>query len=84
MLIMKLIKFGFLTALILSLSGCFADDNDTPKYGKDSNLPFNCRAYIQFAINEYRAGKYTADSTMAAIERNCGANGHSWKNVRER
>ena len=74
----------FLLAVTIFLSGCIADDNDTPKYGKESNLPLNCRAYIQFAINEYRAGKYSADSTFAAIERNCGANGHSWKNIRDK
>jgi hypothetical protein len=77
-------RLGVLAVFTILLSGCFADDNDAPKYGKDSKLPLNCRAYIQFAIDEYRAGKYTADSTFVAIERNCGVNGHSWKNIREK
>ena len=72
-----------LTFISLTLVSCgLSDDNDAPVYGKDSGLPLNCRAFVQFAIDEYRAGKYTADSTMAALERNCGANGWSWKNKR--
>ena len=67
----------------LLLSSCgLSDDNDAPVYGKDSGLPVNCRAFVQYAINEYRAGKYSADDTMIALERNCGANGWSWKNKR--
>lgn len=76
------IKLLLLASATLLLTACGGDDNATPVYGKDSGLPVNCRAYIQFAINEYRAGKYTADDTFSAIERNCGANGHSWKDRR--
>ena len=65
----------------LFLSGC-ADDNDDPKYGAQSGLPINCRAYVQFSINEYRAGKFSADALVAGLERNCGANGQIWKNRR--
>ncbi len=73
----------FYVGLILStglLAGCISgDDNDVPRYGKQSGLPSNCRAYVQFAIDEYRAGKHTANATMAGLERNCGANGSTWK-----
>ena len=70
-------------AFLLSSCG-FSDDNDIAVYSKDSGLPVNCRAYVQFAINEYRAGKYSANDTFSALERNCGANGWSWKNIREK
>ena len=77
-------KFKQILLVILVLSGCTAsDDNDAPVYAKDSGLPINCRAFVQFAINEYRAGKYSANDTMSALERNCGSNGWSWKNIRE-
>lgn len=56
-----------------------ADHNAKPTYGK-SGLPSNCRAYIQYAINGYRQGQYSADDTMAAMERNCGINGWLWGN----
>lgn len=72
----------FYVGLVLStglLTGCLSgDDNAVAKYGK-TGLPANCRAYVQFAIDEYRAGKHTADATMAGLERNCGANGWTWK-----
>jgi hypothetical protein len=76
-----------LTIIICSqiLISCgLSDDNDAPVYGKDNGLPLNCRAFVQFAIDEYRASKYSADSTMVALERNCGSNGWSWKNIREK
>ncbi len=76
-------KILSLVAITLLLSSCgLSDDNDVPVYGKDSGLPLNCRAFVQFAIDEYRAGKYTADATISTLERNCGANGWSWKNKR--
>lgn len=65
----------------LTLSGCLSDDNATPVYG-DTGLPVNCRAYVQAAVDGYRAEKYTAEETMAGLERNCGANGQIWKNKR--
>ncbi len=67
-----------------ALSGCILkDDNESPVYSKENGLPVNCRAFIQYAIDEYRAGKYSANDTFLAIERNCGKNGWSWKNIRE-
>lgn len=72
------IKLLLIATASLLITSC-SDDNAAPVYGKDSGLPVNCRAFVQFAINEYRAGKYTADATFAALERNCGLNGHSWK-----
>jgi hypothetical protein len=80
---MKNLLLLITTAILLA--GCnLSDDNDAPVYGKDTGLPVNCRAFVQLAINEYRAGKYSANDTMAALERNCGANGWSWRNIREK
>lgn len=59
------------------------DDNDAPRYGK-LGLPENCRAYVQVAVDGYRAKKYTAEETMNGLERNCGAYGGSWKSNRDR
>ena len=71
------------TLLSLTLVSCgLNDDNDTPVFSKESGLPVNCRAFVQFAIDEYRTGKYSANDTFSALERNCGANGWSWKNKR--
>lgn len=36
------------------LIGC-SDSNSRPIYGSDSNLPVNCRAYIEDAINYYES-----------------------------
>ena len=66
---------------MMGLSGC-ADDNNAPIYGNQSGLPVNCRAYVQFSIDEYRAGKFSANDMVAGLERNCGANGQIWKNRR--
>ena len=60
---------------IVILTGC--DPNAKPTYG-DTGLPKNCRAYVQYAIDDYRAKKYTAEEVMNGLERNCGINGHSW------
>ena len=59
------------------LSGC-DDSNSKPTYG-ESGLPKNCRAIVQNAIDEWRKGNYSTEDTMSSLERNCGANGHSWK-----
>jgi hypothetical protein len=62
-----------------SLSACDRlDPNSKPIYGKESGLPVNCRAYVQAAIDGYRAKQYTADQAMAGLERNCGIDGLSW------
>jgi len=63
------------TALLLT--GC-EDPNSTPVYGRESGLPANCRAFVQFAVDEYRRGAYTADATFASLERNCGTTGALW------
>lgn len=74
---------GFPLALLLS--GCnYQDDNDRPIYSKENGLPINCRAYVQVVIDDYRARNYSADEAMNGLERNCGANGWSWKNVRDK
>lgn len=66
---------GVLTAVFF-LSAC--DPNSKPTYGESSGLPSNCRAYVQVAVDAYRNKEYTADETMAGLERNCGVNGHLW------
>lgn len=68
--------------LIIStlLVACSNDDsNSKPVYGDASGLPTNCRAYIQVAVNEWRKGTYDTDTTMNAIERNCGESGSLWE-----
>ncbi len=80
--VMKYLPIIFLAVSAL-VAGCsMSDDNDMAVYSKDSGLPVNCRAYVQVAVNDYRAGKYTTDAIMSGLERNCGENGWSWKNKR--
>lgn len=72
------LKCLFLISSIV-LIGCSQEDpNNKPIYGKDLGLPANCRAYIQVAVNEWRKGTYDTETTMGAIERNCGENGSLW------
>lgn len=66
---------GVLTAVFF-LSAC--DPNSKPTYGESTGLPSNCRAYVQVAVDAYRNKEYSADETMAGLERNCGVNGHLW------
>lgn len=64
---------------IMVLVSCSnSDPNSKPVYGKEYGLPANCRAYIQVAVNDWRRGKYDTETTMDAIERNCGENGSLW------
>jgi len=60
----------------LSLAGC--DPNSKPTFGEETGLPKNCRAIVQANIDSYHSKEYTADEVMNSLERNCGANGHSW------
>ncbi|MCV2445590.1 kynureninase [Acinetobacter bereziniae] len=70
-------KIALLSVLVLS--GCGQEDpNSQPIYGKDSGLPANCRAYVQVAVDEWRKGTYDTETTMNAIERNCGEHGALW------
>lgn len=71
-------KFIGVLGLCCTLLGC-AKPNSKPTYG-ETGLPKNCRAIIQNAIDEWRAGNYGAEETMNSLERNCGANGYSWEN----
>lgn len=66
---------GALTTVFF-LSAC--DPNSKPKYGESTELPSNCRAYVQVAVDAYRNKEYSADETMAGLERNCGVNGQLW------
>ena len=74
-----ILKAGRASALAVLLAGCSGDDNDKPVYGDGTGLPVNCRAYVQVAVDAYRNKRYTAEETMAGLERNCGANGGIWR-----
>lgn len=72
-------KIRSITLLICApcvLAGC--DPNSKPEYGSDTGLPKNCRAYVQVAVNDYKAKRYTADEVMEGLERNCGEHGITW------
>lgn len=70
-------------AALTMLSGCERlDDNAKPIYGKDTGLPVNCRAYVQEVVDSYRAKRYSAEDSMAGLERNCGMHGSAWKDNR--
>ena len=64
-------------AALLTLSGCGQDTNSKPIYG-ETGLPKNCRAYVQTVIDGYKNKSYTAEQSMAGLERNCGLYGSSW------
>lgn len=73
---MKLLLLLFVASVLV---GCHAkDQNREPIYGKETGLPANCHAFVQYAIDSYRAKKYSAEDTMAALERNCGVAGQLW------
>ncbi len=67
-------RLGGLIALA-ALAGC--DPNAEPTYS-DSGLPKNCRAIVQSGVDGWRSGQWSASDALISIERNCGANGHSW------
>lgn len=67
-----------LIAVASLLVACGGDSNDIPRYGSDSHLPANCRAYVQESIDGWRSGIYDTDDTMDALERNCGLYGGLW------
>ncbi len=73
---MNKLKLGLLFFTLTILSGC--DPNSKPEFGSETGLPSNCRAYVQVAIDSYRSKQYTAEETIAGLERNCGQNGHLW------
>ena len=60
------------------------DDNAKAVYGDQTDLPVNCRAYVQTAIDDYRQHKYSADDAFAGLERNCGLYGAIWKENRNK
>lgn len=77
---MKALALIFMTS---ALSGCaMDDDNAKPIYGK-TGLPVNCRAYVQTVVDGYRSKAYSAEDSMAGLERNCGIAGLAWKDFRE-
>ena len=77
MLKMKnLFKLSLMISVTLVVTGC--DPNAKAEFGSETGLPSNCRAYVQVAIDSYRAKQYTAEETFAGLERNCGQNGNLW------
>lgn len=54
------------------------DPNSRPIYGKETGLPVNCRAYVQVAVDSYRARTYPVDEIFMGLERNCGLDGQAW------
>jgi hypothetical protein len=72
---MRIFSLCTLATILVLLTAC--DSNAKPEYGK-TGLPKNCRAYVQVAINDYRAKRYTAVEVMDGLERNCGEHGISW------
>ena len=77
-----ILKVAYASALAVLLTGCGGDDNDKPVYVDGTGMPVNCRAYVQVAVEGYRAKQYTAEETMVGLERNCGSNGGIWLNNR--
>ncbi|MET0378726.1 MAG: hypothetical protein ABW049_07005 [Spongiibacteraceae bacterium] len=77
------LKVACESALAVLLTGCGGDDNDKPVYGDGTGMPVNCRAYVQVAVDGYRARRFTAEETMAGLKRNCGADGGVWANNRK-
>lgn len=74
--ILNSIIFALLT---LALAGCDAQtDNSKPVYGMGTGFPANCRAYVQQSIDSYRSKQFTAEESMAGLERNCGIQGTLW------
>jgi hypothetical protein len=73
---------SYLPTLLISilLASCSQNSsNAKTEFGKESGLPSNCRAYVQSSIDGYRAHNYSAEETMAGLERNCGENGTLWE-----
>lgn len=54
------------------------DSNEKMAFG-DTGLPKNCRAIIAANITAWQNKQYPANEIFESIDRNCGANGHSWK-----
>lgn len=79
---MKIMKVVGASAMVIALGGCGGDDNDKAIYGDSTGMPVNCRAYVQVAVDGYRAKRFTAEETIAGLERNCGAEGRIWLNNR--
>jgi hypothetical protein len=75
----------FLLFLLVSVSACSpTDDNEIARFNPTTGNAVNCRAFVQVVIDEYRKGTYTAEDSFSSLERNCGSNGYSWKNLREK
>ena len=69
-------------ALAFWVGTYLGDDNRKLSYGPEIYgrvFPKNCRAIIYENYEGYRRGEYSAEDTIRAINRNCGASGYSWK-----
>lgn len=73
---MLYIILGVFVGLILSPSP--EDSNSRLMYG-DTGLPKNCRAIISTNITAFQNNEYSAEDVLESINRNCGAEGYSWK-----
>lgn len=73
-----MIRFSLVLAACALAWGCSEEYNSKPVYGS-TGLPKNCRAYIQASLNGYHSKSYTAEETLAGIDRNCGLYGTAWK-----
>ena len=71
---------SLLAIALLSLTGCgyTCDDNAAAEYDLATGRPINCRAIVQANIDGWKSGQYSANDALASLERNCGADGHSW------
>lgn len=71
------------TSLLIAAFICLGckgrtDINFEPVFSSDTGLPKNCRAIIAVNIKAWREKQFSADEVLTSIDRNCGANGHSW------
>ena len=64
-------------ASIAAVTAC-SDRNAEPTFG-ETGLPKNCRAIITANIAGWRSGAYSPEEALESIDRNCGAEGHSWQ-----
>lgn len=71
-----LFKLSLIVSVTFAIIGC--DRNAKAEFGSETGLPSNCRAYVQVAIDSYKAKQYTAEETFAGLERNCGQSGNLW------
>lgn len=60
----------FILFIAIFLTAC-SDSNSKPKYGSDSNLAVNCRAYVDEAINYYERETKSYEYGAADLDYYC-------------